>query len=63
MYLTRSTTNSRMIYCTDGEFHHDTQCGPGGFCAKLYKTARGAAAVRGSTVTVHRCNELGVKER
>ena len=28
MHLARSTTNSRMIYCTDGEFHHDTQCGP-----------------------------------
>lgn len=60
-YLARSTTNIRMIYCTDGEFHHETECGPLGFCAKLYKTERGALAVRGGTVTAHRCNELGIE--
>lgn len=60
-YLARSTTNSRMIFCTDGAFHHETQCGPNGFCAKLYKTERAAATVRGGTVTVHRCDARGVE--
>ena len=28
--------------CTDGEFHAQTMCGPGGWCAKVYKTEAGA---------------------
>ncbi|HEU4727715.1 MAG TPA: hypothetical protein VFT22_07495 [Kofleriaceae bacterium] len=60
-YLARSTTNYRMIFCTDGEFHDEAECGPNGFCARLYKTARRAAAVRGGTVTVHRCDTFGVE--
>lgn len=60
-WLARSTTNTCMVYCTDGEFHLDRQCGPGGFCAKLYRTRRGALAVRGGTVTAHACDERGIE--
>lgn len=59
-YMVRSSTNAKMIYCTDGDFHHEMQCGPGGFCAKLYKTSKGASAVRNGSVTVHACNSDGV---
>jgi hypothetical protein len=60
-FLARSVANPAMVYCTDGEFHHELQCGPGGHCARLYKTERGAQAVRGGTVTVHPCDERGIE--
>lgn len=43
-----------MIYCTDGEFHHDMHVGVGGWCARVYRTEAGARAVRGGTVVVQR---------
>lgn len=54
-YIVRSNLNTAMLFCTDGDFHHETQCGPGGFCAKVYKTERGARAVRNGQVLVQRC--------
>lgn len=61
-YLVRSTINSKMIYCTNGEFHHDMHVGPGGYCAKLYRTERGAARVRGGVqISVHECTSRGVQ--
>lgn len=62
-YIARSTTNPVMVYCTDDDFHHEKQCGPGGFCARIYRTHRGASAVRSGTVTVHACDERGVEFR
>lgn len=61
-FLVRSSLNSALIYCTDDEFHHETQCGPGGFCAKLYKTVKGASAVRDGSVSIHKCDRFGVEE-
>jgi hypothetical protein len=58
MFIVRSQGNPKMIYCTDGDFHHETQCGPGGFCAKVCKTERGARAVRGGTVIVERYGSI-----
>lgn len=60
-FIARSVANPAMVFCTDGEFHHETQVGPGGWCSKLYKTRRGAAAVRGGTVTAHACNDQGIE--
>ena len=58
-YLVRSTVNPKLVLCTDGEFHYDAACGPGGFCAKLYKTEKGALATgRG---TAHKCDAQGVE--
>lgn len=54
-YIARSKDNTKMLRCTDGDFHHETQCGPGGFCARVYKTQRAARAVRGGSVLVQRC--------
>ena len=30
--------NPQAILCTDGEFHGRSMVGPGGWCAKVYKT-------------------------
>ena len=62
-YLVRSGVNPALILCTDGEFHADAQVGPGGWCAKLYKTRRGADAVRGGdAIIVRGCDEFGVEK-
>lgn len=53
-YIIRSRLNPKMILCTDGEFHAEIQVGPGGWCAKVYKTERGARnAHHGLNVDVH----------
>ena len=41
-YIVISNINPALILCTDGEFHAKSQCGPGGYCAKVYKTDAGA---------------------
>ncbi len=57
-YIVRSAINPAMIYCTDGHFHADKQCGPGGWCAKVYKTERRALMVRnGYQIAVEAYNE------
>lgn len=56
-YLVRSSINPAMIYCTDGQFHPERQCGPGGWSAKLYKTKTNAVKVRsGFQITVEAYN-------
>lgn len=59
-YLVRSKTNPMLILTVSGEFISESQCGPGGHCAKLYKTRRGAEK-SGTSVTVHRCNDQGIE--
>jgi hypothetical protein len=41
-YIVISDINPALILCTDGEFHNRSQVGPGGWCAKVYKTEAGA---------------------
>lgn len=61
-YLVRSNINPAMILCTDGEFHAEGTIGPGtDRSAKLYKTRRGASAVRDRDVDVRPCDEYGVE--
>ena len=62
-YLVRSAVNPSLVYCTDGEFHHEGSVGPGTRrSAKLYRTQRGAAAVRsGDSIIVRQCDERGVE--
>lgn len=59
-FLVRSKTNPSLILTVSGEFMHEAACGPGGRCAKLYKTRRGAENA-GSNITVHPCTEYGVE--
>lgn len=59
-YLVRSATNPALILTVSGEFIPESLCGPGGRCAKLYKTRRGAERA-GSHVTVHPCTEHGIE--
>jgi hypothetical protein len=61
-YLVRSQANPKLILTVSGEFVPESLCGPGGFCAKLYKTLRGAENA-GANVTVHPCTEYGVEEQ
>lgn len=63
-YLVRSAHNPSLVFCTDGEFHHQDYIGPGTRkSAKLYRTERGAAAVRGGhMITVHKCDRYGVEK-
>jgi nitrogen fixation protein FixH len=42
-FIVRSNVNPALILCTDGEFHAQSQCGPGAWCAKVYKTSERAA--------------------
>jgi hypothetical protein len=51
-YLIRSRVNPALVLCTDGEFHAEVQVGPGGWCAKIYKTERGADASAAGRGTV-----------
>ena len=41
-YVVISNVNPALILCTDGEFRTRSMCGPGGYCAKVYKTEAGA---------------------
>ena len=41
-YLVLGAVNPKLVLCTDGEFHALSMVGPGGYCAKLYKTEAGA---------------------
>jgi hypothetical protein len=60
-YLVRSKRNPHLILTTSGEFIPESLLGPGGRCAKLYKTLRGAMAVgTDDSRTVHSCNAYGV---
>jgi hypothetical protein len=43
-YVVRSPLNPKLVLCTDGELHVESQVGPGGYCAKVFKTERGAKA-------------------
>lgn len=56
-WIARSSTAPKMIYCTDGEFHHENQCGPGMFCARVYMSEKVASKVRGGTVTVEKIKQ------
>jgi hypothetical protein len=60
-FLVRAKTNPMLILTVSGEFVPESLCGPGGYCAKLYKSRRGAENA-GSNVTVHPCTEYGVEE-
>ncbi len=53
-YVVRSNLNPKMIYCTDGDWHHEIHCGPLMWSAKVYKTARGARTVRSGAVLIQR---------
>ncbi len=59
-FLVRSKANPALILTMSGEFIHEAACGPGGHCAKLYKTRRGAEK-SGAYVTVHPCTENGIE--
>lgn len=61
-YLVRAISNPRLVLTVSGEFMLDSMCGPGGRCAKIYKTRRGAekAGATGCT-TVHPCTVQGVE--
>ena len=41
-YIVISQINPALILTTTGEFHARGQCGPGGYCAKVYKTEAAA---------------------
>lgn len=41
-YLVLGAVNNNLVLCTDGEFHVKSVVGPGGYCAKVYKTEAGA---------------------
>lgn len=41
-YVVISNVNPALILCTDGDFHARSMVGPGGYCAKVYKTAEAA---------------------
>lgn len=54
-YIVRSGSNPAMILTTSGEFKPQSMVGPGGYCAKVYKTKHGAelaAEKRGGVVGV-----------
>lgn len=38
-YVVLGSVNPALILCTDGAFHAKSMVGPGGYCAKVYKTA------------------------
>ncbi len=59
-FLVRSKNNPKLILTVLGEFVAESLCGPGMYCAKLYKTRRGAER-SGAEVTVHPCTEYGVE--
>ncbi len=59
-FLVRSQANLALILTVSGEFIPEALCGPGGHCAKLYKTRRGAEKAR-AHVTVHPCTENGIE--
>jgi len=47
-YIVRSAINPNLILCTNGDFIGECFVGPGTkLAAKVYKTKRGAAQVRG----------------
>lgn len=61
-FLVRSKINPMLVLTVSGEFIPESLCGPGGRCAKLYKTRRGAENVgTNDSRTVHPCNEYGVE--
>lgn len=61
-YMVRSSINPALVLCTDGEFYADRTIGPGtGRRARIYKTRRGAEAVRGGDAIVRACDEFGVE--
>ena len=41
-YMVISDVNPALVLCTDGDFHGRTMVGPGGYCAKIYKTEASA---------------------
>lgn len=41
-YMVLGAVNNNMVLCTDGSFHARSQVGPGGWCAKVYRTEAGA---------------------
>lgn len=52
-YIVRSKANPAMILCTNGEWHWEGAVGPAcDYGAKLYKTRRNAAKVRGGEVVI-----------
>lgn len=46
-FIVRSQTNPALIFCTNGDWMTQSLVGPGGYCAKVYKTRAGAERVRG----------------
>lgn len=61
-YLVRSQLNAKLVLCTNGEFIHEDYIGPGtNYAARLYKTQRGALAVRNGQVLVSKCDRFGVE--
>lgn len=41
-YVVIGSVNPNAILCSDGKFHARSMVGPGGYCAKVYKTETGA---------------------
>jgi hypothetical protein len=62
-FLVRSSINPCLVLCTDGEFYSDRTIGPGtDRSARIYKTRRGADAVRGGVgILVRACDERGIE--
>lgn len=59
-FLVRSKANPKLVLTVSGAFIPESLLGPGGYCAKLYKTRRGAEKA-GAHVTVHPCTENGIE--
>lgn len=52
-YIVRGGINPKLILTTTGDLKPEILCGPGGYCAKVYKTRAGAersASAYGGTV-------------
>jgi hypothetical protein len=48
-FIVRSTINSALVLCTDGEYHAEgIHTGPGAWAVKVYKTKRGAEKAAGT---------------
>lgn len=42
MFIIKSAKNTKLILCSDNEFHTESMVGIGGFTAKTFKTLKGA---------------------
>lgn len=59
-FLVRGKINPTLILTTSKDFVWERLCGPGGYCAKIYRTRRGAENAGG---TVRPCDKHGVESK